>query len=163
MWLWHDIDHFAFHLGHREGGHEPFRNEAQFAKAAEDLAQLASTRIAGYRGQFPDVTSAARHLAAQPLRRGYPWDGFDAGIAAALSGDATGARRLLEHFLSQETGTPASPGLRSAQEVYDLADDTPGVHAWALAKVSSCRTKLRLDPYVDSEVFGRAGGDASIG
>ncbi|MFD7945255.1 hypothetical protein, partial [Streptomyces sp. NPDC059744] len=39
MWLWQDLDHFAFNVGYREAGNEPFRNEAQFTLAAQDLAR----------------------------------------------------------------------------------------------------------------------------
>ncbi|MCM1976415.1 hypothetical protein [Streptomyces sp. G1] len=47
------------------------------------------------------------------MRRGFLWDGFDAGIAAALAGDPETARDHFERVLRED---PLAPWMVDAQE-----------------------------------------------
>ncbi|MEU3297914.1 hypothetical protein ABZ722_37100 [Streptomyces longwoodensis] len=89
MWLWHDVDHLAFHVDAVRVGSESFRTEDQFMPLALELSRQAAANVTALREQFPALPDVARYLASRPVRRGFLWDGFDAGIAAALAGTRT--------------------------------------------------------------------------
>ncbi|MFJ5233164.1 hypothetical protein ACIQBJ_25125 [Kitasatospora sp. NPDC088391] len=148
MWLWQDVGHLEFNLGGREVGHESFRDEAQFAPLAMDLARTAADRITAYRDRFTALKSTAEYLAAQPARRGNPWDNFHAGATAALVGDAPTARDRFGRALQQLSSTDI-PWMVQAHEtalqLRDQADDTEALRGWVVERVTSCRQKLNLE------------------
>lgn len=78
------------------------------------------------------------------MRRGFLWDGFDAGSGAALAGDPDTARDHFERVLGED---PLAPGMVDAQEktreLHALAADREAV---AARVVHLCRSKLGLDP-----------------
>jgi hypothetical protein len=145
MWLWQDVDHFAFHLSERLSGTEDYRSDEQFASVAQDLALRAETHVQKLRHQFPDVRSVARYLAAQPVRRGWFWEPWHAGVAAALVGDVAVAQERFATVLEEE---PVAPWMESAQqtaqELRGIVHDRSAVRAWALSSIASCRERLRL-------------------
>ncbi|MEU6320400.1 hypothetical protein [Streptomyces sp. NPDC047009] len=145
MWLWQDVDHFAFHLSERLSGAEGYRSDEQFAPVAQDLALRAETQVQKLRHQFPDVQSVARYLAAQPVRRGWFWEPWHAGVAAALAGDVAVAQERFATVLEEE---PVAPWMDSAQqtvrELRGMARDRSAIRAWALSSIASCRERLRL-------------------
>lgn len=147
MWLWQDLDHFAFNIGERLRGTADYRGEEQFAPVADDLALLARERMEGFRRDFRDLGSVAAHLAARPVRRGHLWEPWNAGVAAALVGDTALARERLAAVLEED---PAAPWMeeaqRTARELLDMVHDSGAVRAWAVDRVVSCRRRLSLEP-----------------
>ncbi|MFG3026544.1 hypothetical protein ACGFZQ_50090 [Streptomyces sp. NPDC048254] len=95
MWLWHDVDLLAFDADVVRTGSELFRAEGQFRRLALGLSRQVAANVRVLRERFPDLQNVARYLASRPVRRGFLWDGFDAGVAAALVGGPDSARELL--------------------------------------------------------------------
>ncbi|MFK4123701.1 hypothetical protein [Streptomyces longwoodensis] len=147
MWLWHDVDHLAFHVDAVRVGSESFRTEDQFMPLALELSRQAAANVTALREQFPALPDVARYLASRPVRQGFLWDGFDAGIAAALAGDADTARDHFERVLRED---PLAPWMVDAQEktreLHAFAADRDAVTAWVARAVRSCRSKLGLGP-----------------
>ncbi|WP_225101986.1 hypothetical protein [Streptomyces sp. CoH27] len=147
MWLWHDVDHLAFHVDAVRVGSELFRTEDQFTRLALNLSQQAAANVIALREKFPAPPDVARYIASRPVRRGFLWDSFDAGIAAALVGDPDTARHHFERVLREE---PLAPWMAEAQEktreLHAMAADRGAVTAWLTRAVGSCRSKLGLDP-----------------
>ncbi|MFI2437107.1 hypothetical protein [Streptomyces sp. NPDC018693] len=146
MWLWQDIDHFAFNVSERIRGSEDFRNEAQFASVAADLALRAERQVEKCRHQFPDLQAAANYLMAQPVRPGWFWEPWNAGVAAGLVGDASTARDRFAAVLAED---PIAPWMHDAQEttreLLDLVGNRDAVRSWAMNRIASCRERLDLD------------------
>ncbi|MEU5770327.1 hypothetical protein ABZ782_30890 [Streptomyces asoensis] len=147
MWLWHDVDHLAFHVDAVRTGPEPFRTEDQFTPLARELGRQAAANVTELREKFPALSDVARYLTSRPVRRGFLWDSFDAGIAAALTGDPATARDHFERVLRED---PLAPWMvqaqEKAQELHGIAPDRDAVTAWVTRAVGSCRSKLGLDP-----------------
>ncbi|MFJ4094164.1 hypothetical protein ACIPYS_21500 [Kitasatospora sp. NPDC089913] len=146
MWLWHDVDHPAFHVDAVRVGPEPFRTEDQFTRLAFDLGRRAAANVAALRERFPSFPDAARDITSRPVRRGFLWDGFDAGIASALLGDPGTARRHFERVLRAE---PVAPWMVDAQEktreLHAMAADRGAAAAWVTRAVGSSRSRLGLE------------------
>jgi hypothetical protein len=155
MWLWQDIDHFAFNVSERLSGTEDYRSDEQFSPVAEELALRAQTHVQKLRHQFPDLESAASHLAAQPVRRGWFWEPWNAGVAAALVGDVSLARERFAAALDEEPIAPwMDDAQQTARELVGMVRDRNAVRAWALSSITSCRQKLRLSSELLEEAFG---------
>ena len=147
MWLWHDMDHLAFHTGGKVAGPESFRDEAQFAPRVADLAHAAATSVVELRAQFTDFAAIAEYLTTKPVRRGFLWDDFDAGVAAGLVGDAVTARQRFERMLEEEALAPwMIEAQDTARMLHHLASDPQAMTAWATGAIRSCRDKLQLGP-----------------
>ncbi|MDH6580640.1 hypothetical protein [Kitasatospora sp. MAP5-34] len=149
MWLWDDADYLAFHVGGREAGHESYKDEAQFASLAMDMARLAASRTVEYRGLFTSPTSTAKYLAAHSAQRGNAWDNYHAGVAAGLVGDADTARDRLARATQQFSGTDIPWRVQAHQtslQLRDMADDAEALRSWAAERITSCRQKLKLGP-----------------
>ncbi|MFE6026185.1 hypothetical protein [Streptomyces niveus] len=144
MWLWQDADHLSLDFVERVPS-EAFRHEAQFTDVATVLAQEAERRIESLRGRFTDLDQVADGLLQRPDRRGYLWESFNAGVAAALVGRSEEARLRLGSVLDED---PLAPWIEEAQEVarhvHSMADDPVAVRRWAAAAIISCRAKLAL-------------------
>ncbi|MFD7414030.1 hypothetical protein [Kitasatospora purpeofusca] len=147
MWLWHDVDHVAFNVEAVRVGPEPFRTEDRFTQLAIGLGCQAAESVTALREQFQALPDVARYLMSRPVRRGYLWDGLDAGIAAALVGDPDAARDQFERVLRED---PLAPWMVEAQgrarELHAMAPDRDTVTAWVARAVDSCRSKQGLDP-----------------
>ncbi|MGR6968203.1 hypothetical protein ACU639_01050 [Streptomyces cynarae] len=145
MWLWQDLDHFAFNVSERLSGSEDYRSDEQFSRVAEELALRAQTRLQKLRDRFPDLQAVASHLAAQPVRRGWFWEPWNAGVAAALVGDVSLARQRFAAVLDEEPIAPwMGDAQQTAREVVTMMHDRDAVSAWALSRIASCRQRLRL-------------------
>ncbi|MGW3174404.1 hypothetical protein [Streptomyces sp. NPDC001153] len=157
MWLWQDLDHFAFNVSDQLSGTEDYRSDEQFSPVADELALRAQTHVQKLRAQFPDLESVASNLAAQPVRRGWLWDPWNAGVAAALVGDVSLAQQWFAAVLDED---PLAPWMDAAQqtarELVGMVRDRDAVRAWALSSIASCRQKLRLTPEPLEEIFGAA-------
>ncbi|MFJ2095042.1 hypothetical protein ACIOEW_38230 [Streptomyces sp. NPDC087901] len=147
MWLWHDVDHLAFHVDAVRVGSELFRNEDQFTSLALELSRQAAANVTALREKFAGLPDAARYLTSRPVRQGFLWDSFDAGIAAALVGDADTARDYFERVLREDALVPWEVDAHEkARELHAIAADRDAVTAWVTRAVDSCRSKLGLDP-----------------
>ncbi|MFJ4989790.1 hypothetical protein ACIP9H_39065 [Streptomyces sp. NPDC088732] len=147
MWLWHDVDHLAFHVDAVRVGSELFRTPHQFTPLALELNRQAAAHVTALRERFPALPDVARYLMSRPVRPGYFWDSFDAGIAAALVGVPDTARDHFERVLRED---PLAPWMVQAQEkaseLHAIAADHDAMTAWVTQAVDSCRNKLNLDP-----------------
>ncbi|MEU2117931.1 hypothetical protein ABZ567_20275 [Streptomyces sp. NPDC016459] len=85
MWLWHDVDHLAFHVDAVRVGSDLFRTEDQFTLLAHELSRQAAANVTALRERFPALPDSVEVITS---RHGFLWDSFDSGIAAALLGDA---------------------------------------------------------------------------
>ncbi|MEV7442822.1 hypothetical protein AB0O22_16975 [Streptomyces sp. NPDC091204] len=147
MWLWQDLGHLAFDFTEQVQPRQDFRNEMQFGTVAAALADQAGERVETHRSMFGGLDQAAERLLERPVRRGFLWESFNAGVAAALVGRPEEARDRLHAVLAEE---PMAPWVlevqRAARHVYDVAHDLAAVGDWAVAAVASCRRKLELEP-----------------
>ncbi|MFK0288436.1 hypothetical protein ACIQVL_49375 [Streptomyces sp. NPDC090499] len=147
MWLWHDVDHLAFHVDAVRVGSELFRTEDQFTRLALDLSQQAAANVTALRERFPTLSDAARHLTSRPVRRGFLWDNFDSGIAAALARDPDMARDHFQQVLREVALAPwMVDAQKKARELHAIAADRDAVSDWVTRAVDSCRSKLGLVP-----------------
>ncbi|WP_157531602.1 hypothetical protein [Kitasatospora sp. Root107] len=147
MWLWHDVDYLAFHAGSGRTGHEIFRTEGQFTPLALALGRQAAAETTALRERFPDLPAVARHLTSRPAQRGFLWDSFDAGIAAALVGATDTARGLFERVLREDALAPwMVEAQEKTRELHAIAADQDAVTGWVTRAVDSCRSKLALGP-----------------
>ncbi|MFD7408661.1 hypothetical protein ACFV7R_39840 [Streptomyces sp. NPDC059866] len=147
MWLWHDVDHLAFHVDAARTSPDLFRTEDQFTPLALELARRAAAEVTVLREKFPALPDVARHLTSRPVRRGFLWDSFDSGIAAALVGQADTARDHFERVLREDALAPwMVEAQERARELHTIAADHDAVTAWVTRAVDSCRSKLGLEP-----------------
>ena len=97
-WLWYVQSSLGFDYGTRFADFPAYRDDAQFAPAARDMAARAAAEIEAMRAKFAAVPDIARHLAA--TGGDGVWPLYHAAVATALAGDATAAqdafRRLAE-------------------------------------------------------------------
>ncbi|MFF4901755.1 hypothetical protein [Streptomyces sp. NPDC001068] len=157
MWLWQDIDHFAFNVSERLSGTEDYRSDMQFSPVADALALRAQDHVQRLRAQYPDLESVARSLAAQPVRSGWLWEAWNAGVASALVGDVALARQRFAAVLDEEPITPwMDTAQQTTRELVAMVRDRDAVRAWALSSIASCRQKLRLAQEPLEKIFGAA-------
>ncbi|MET8716472.1 hypothetical protein ABZV52_25285 [Streptomyces sp. NPDC004735] len=146
MWLWHDVDHLAFHVDAIRVGSELFRTEAQFTPLALELSRQAAANVTALREKFPALPDVARYLTSKPVRGGSLWDSFDSGIAAALVSDPDTARDRFERVLREDAPAPwMVDAQEKARELHAIAADRDAVTAWVTRAVVSCRSKLGLE------------------
>ncbi|MFJ2746280.1 hypothetical protein ACIO3O_42220 [Streptomyces sp. NPDC087440] len=147
MWLWQDFAHLAFDFHEHVRTTEDFRNERQFTPVAAILAQEAEQRIEDFRIRLADLNSVATTLIARPSRTGHLWEDFNAGVAAALTGQPEIARQRLTRVQRED---PFVDWITEAQQtapiVSALAQDTTALQDWAQTRITSCREKLLLTP-----------------
>ncbi|MFI7010071.1 hypothetical protein [Streptomyces sp. NPDC050145] len=144
MWLWQDVGHVTFDFP-QQARTEPYRDAIQFTPVAAELARTAEAQVTGLREQFADIQSATRRLLARPPRTASLWENFNAGVAAALTGDAPSARTRFAAVLSEDPFTDWIEDVqRTARHLAEHAGDPAAVRVWATTAVLSCRTKLAL-------------------
>ncbi|MER5967314.1 hypothetical protein [Streptomyces sp. NPDC002057] len=147
MWLWHDVDHLAFHVDAVRIGSELFRTEEQFTPLALDLGRQAAANVTALREKFAALPDVTRYLTSRPVRGGFLWDSFDSGIAAALARDPDAARDHFEQVLREDALAPwMVEAQEKTRELHEIAADHDAVTAWVMRAVDSCRSKLGLDP-----------------
>lgn len=148
MWLWQDSDHFTFNVSERVGATEHYRNDEQFSREAEHLASRAGSKVQELRSRFADLEAVANHLIAQPVRLGWFWESWHAGVAAALMGDVPVAQN---RFAAALKGEPVAPWMddaqRSVRELLQIVQDGNAVQSWALERIAACRQSLGLPPF----------------
>ncbi|MFE1437485.1 hypothetical protein [Streptomyces sp. NPDC058739] len=148
-WLWQDMGHFSFNVQSLPVASQGFRNEAQFASVADDLAERAAVKAQMFRRRFPDLAATARDLTSQRVDRGWSWEAWDAGVAAALVGDVSVARDRLTTVLDEEPVVRwMSDAQQTTRELLDLVDDRDAVRSWAVDRITSCRARLGIAPAV---------------
>jgi hypothetical protein len=102
MWLWHPADHWVFNEFERVAPFQEFRDDAQFSEVASQLAARAASQVMALREKFDSIDSVAKYLSQTPPD-GF-WQNYQAGIAASLIGDTTGAAARFRAFAA----TPAT-------------------------------------------------------
>jgi hypothetical protein len=146
MWLWYDKDYLSFDLGYREHRHERFVDERQFAGAARGLSEQAGELVRGYRRQFADLDSVARHLATGTAN-GRVWDAYHAGIAAGLVGDVEAARHRFAIVREIKDDAPFMVELRRLSSgLSALVSERDAFRQRVVETVVSCRRSLKLEP-----------------
>lgn len=145
MWLWGDVDHVAFHLGHRVQGFQSYEDDEQFRPIADGLAKQAADVVTRFRDQFREVDDAARHYARETRdRRRAPVDDWHAGMSHALAGKPEDARRFLDRFASFEDERGWAVRMREdARGIATLAN-AGRMRRAVEGRIDSCRMKLRL-------------------
>ncbi|MFB7837202.1 hypothetical protein [Streptomyces sp. NPDC056056] len=119
----------------------------KFTPLALDLSRQAVSTVTALREQIPAMPDVARYLKSRPVRRGFLWDCFDSGIAAALTGDPGVTRDHFERVLRQDAlAQRMVEAQRKTRELHAIAADHDAVTAWLTRAVDSCRSKLGLDP-----------------
>ncbi|MFE6307468.1 hypothetical protein [Nocardiopsis sp. NPDC057823] len=147
MWLWQDVDHFTFNVSERLRGTADYRDDGQFAPVAEELALLARERVEELRCRFVDLASVGRYMAAQPVGRGLVWESWNAGVVAALVGDAASAQQRLSVVLGEDPFVPwMDEAQGAARELLCMVHDQRAVRNWVVDRVLSCRKRLPLEP-----------------
>ncbi|MBQ1023882.1 hypothetical protein [Micromonospora sp. C95] len=166
MWLWVERDHWAFDEGSRlywrddgsfvtrppvgEPGwseHVGFVKPDQFFRDITVTAGVAAARIAELRAQFPHVGAVAESLTSRTTRPDESplWHAYHAGVAAAICGDVTQARRQLTRVVPAD---PAAGWQRSlaaqASELLGLLDDRVALRERLIQTVSQTRQRLKL-------------------
>ncbi|MFB7252619.1 ATP-binding protein [Streptomyces nojiriensis] len=154
MWLWHDVDHLAFHAEAVRVGSEPLRTEAQFTPLALELSRQAAANVTAPREKFPALPDVARYLTSRPVRRGFFWDSFDSGIAAGLVGDPDTARDHFERVLREGVLAPwMVEAQEKARELHAIASDRDAMTAFTMRQLGASQAD-DLDELV-SERQGR--------
>jgi hypothetical protein len=80
MWLWQDLGHLAFDFAEQVQPRQDFRNEMQFGPVAAALADHAGDRVETFRSTFGGLDQVAERLLERPVRRGFLWESFNAGV-----------------------------------------------------------------------------------
>lgn len=127
-WLWRQPPHvLTLERPRRIGGSgpfkfTPFKSEEQFRPAITALVTKALLTAGKDWKQFASVEETAGILRAEEDCKGVPggWSTFDAGAAAALSGQHEHALRLLESVVRPEVQTAAARLLTEAREPTSL-------------------------------------------
>lgn len=111
------------------------------------MSRQAAANVIALRGRFPALPDASGYLTSRPVRRGFFWDSFDSGIAAAVVGDPDTARDHFERVLREDALAPwMAEAQEKGRELHAIAADQDAVTAWVTRAVDSCRSKLGLDP-----------------
>jgi hypothetical protein len=146
MWLWQRNDGFAFDFGHRVEGHREFRDEASFARDAEQLAKRAADEVLRYRAMFPDITAVADIL--QQHASGHGWTRYHAGIAAALANRPRRAAAELDTLDAIRGDVPWRQELRALAAELRAAVAQPEMFRTRIATiVRETRAAMKLPPW----------------
>jgi len=94
MWLWSAKDYWSFDDGYRVDSFKEFKNQDQFAEAAEKLAGLAASEIVALRQKFHSVSATSVLLAQK--NKNTIWDRYHAGVSLALAGNLDSAQAELQ-------------------------------------------------------------------
>jgi hypothetical protein len=126
-------------------------DEPSFERCASTLAERAADEVAAWREGFPSLESLAQYLdrtAGRDL-----WRQYDAAMAAALTGDAKGARRwfgrVLRHrpdpdLFDDSADDWVAQAQRDAAELRELLDDPTAFEARAEQRARVMREHLGL-------------------
>ncbi|MFI9569558.1 hypothetical protein [Streptomyces rishiriensis] len=94
------------------------------------------------------MEAVANHLIAQPVRLGWFWESWHAGVAAALMGDVPVAQNRFAAALKDEPVAPwMDDAQRSVRELLQMVQDRKAVRSWALERIAACRQSLGLPPF----------------
>lgn len=142
MWLWDNIDHFAFHEAWRVRNHVSYFDDEQFAPEADELAALAAQHVLEFRDMFTSAADAARYLGGQKQRS--IDNDRHAGMAFALCGDRKSSLPFLRRYAAVEDDREWA--VRQRQEVLDLiaVRDAVALQLGIESRILSCREALNL-------------------
>jgi hypothetical protein len=99
MWLWNIKSWISFDEGqYRVHDFEPFQNEAQFERIAENLALKAKHYVLQQKTAFSSIQAVSEHYVQHDPVRG--WKAFNAAVAHGICGRIDAALDLLMRFSS---------------------------------------------------------------
>jgi len=143
MWFWHPTDHWVFHEYERVAPFHEFRDDAQFAEVASELAKRAASRVIAAREKFDSIEAVARYLMQTPTD-GF-WLNYQAGIAASLIGDtSTAAVRFQALAAIPSDAAWVSEAKDRARRLFDSFTSTTRTRELVAAEVARTREKLGL-------------------
>lgn len=145
MWLWNAKGHWSFDDGYRVDAFHQFKDESQFASAAEQLAQCAADQVRAFREKFPSLPAVSTYLNGKENKS--IWDHYHAAIALALSG----ANERAVHKLSAVLHSPVhAPWVGELQEKAKalLAKNSSSLlfSAAVREEIAKARELLKLSP-----------------
>jgi hypothetical protein len=156
-WLWWpEKDFLSFDWGSRLPGYAE-AGDATFEAAVEALAEQAAERCLELRAAFADVWMASERLNRiedRDVDRG--WALADAGVAAALAGDASLARRRLDELRGGEVESDwQRDRQRIAEQLAAELDDLVAFRDARVRDIQRARSRERL-PELDDSVIAAA-------
>jgi hypothetical protein len=147
MWLWREIDHFAFEYGSRDGNFTAADDLDSFATELRAIAERAAARVGLLRSELATPARVARSLS--PIAGDNRYRLLHAGIAAALAGWRTEADNLLARVRAPLPDEP--DWVRSlfaySSEIRTLLDQQTALEGRLERAVHWSRSALRLTPW----------------
>jgi hypothetical protein len=141
MWLWDDVDHLAFHVGHRVAGFVGYESDEQFAEEADRLGRAAAELVEHLRREFPNPQAAAKYLDSSDT----PANHRHAGYAFLLTGKPRAAVRHLRKYVAVEDDREwASRHRADAELMIAVAEDGQRARAEVEARIAETRSRLGL-------------------
>ena len=148
-WLWYEQTTLSFDYGTRIADFAPYRDEAQFAPVAQDVATRAAAEIAAIRTKFGSVSDIARHLVATG-GDGF-WPLYHMAVASALAGDAATAQACFRRLDAKPVSRDWEAKLQSdASALSRWLPDVAAFRAAALAVINRARALQGLPAVSDS-------------
>ncbi|EMF59259.1 TPA: hypothetical protein ACGW13_001700 [Stenotrophomonas maltophilia] len=151
-WLWEEKDYLSFDVGGRVAGFERFTETAEFASAAQALAEQAAAEVLALRDRFP----TPGHVRALMNRHPKPGirEHIHAGITAGLAGAYDEGRR---HLALAATETHPAPWVdvlkQRCAELMPLLQRDGGFEAEIAATVTRTRRALGLPEWRSSSLI----------
>jgi hypothetical protein len=151
--LWHDRNWLAYSVGgrlrdeHNQEVQVEFKDEAQWRRDIQSLAQRAIEEILLYRSHFQSAADWAGEL-SRPEDSNF-WRAFDAGLAYALAGNQTEAERWLKCVCaSTDDRDWALAAKERAERLRCLLDEPHVFNEELVGTIKHFRSNLHL-PEVD--------------
>lgn len=150
MWLWREIDSFAFEYGNRLGDFTAADDLKLFRDEVRAIAQRAASRVSQLRTELATPARVARLLS--PIAGDNRFRLLHAGIAAALAGSQVEAGNLLGRVHAPEPNEPewVATLFNYASEVRALLDQQAALRERLERAVHWSRSALRLPPWTGS-------------
>lgn len=156
MWFWHPANHWVFNEFDRVAPFQEFRDEAQFAEVASQLAESAASQVIALREKFDSIEAVAKYL-TQTQTDGF-WQNYQAGIAASLTGDMSAAAARFQ-AVAATTATAAwvSEAQARAKHLFESFTSVTRARELVAAEVTRTREKLTLPEWpADTDIWASA-------
>jgi hypothetical protein len=148
MWLWAELPHHAYHVGHRIHQWEPYESPGQFNEVVLMLAREAAAEVSRYRTTFANIHTCADYYAS--LRDAAPYDFVHAGVALGLVGRVQEARARFDAYLAVEDDRAWKlEEDRRVRDLRGLLEDQAEFRSRIRASIAVTRDLLHLPPLAD--------------
>lgn len=143
-WLWREKDHLSFDAGgYRVEGFRSYKNEEQFASAAQALAERAGEEVMKLRALFPSPSHVQAVLAKGPLRSIH--DHYHLAMASGLAGDVDQSIRSFADVVAHSEDRPWAAGIKQrAAELVRCLQGGNGFQAEVMGDIRRTRALLKL-------------------